>query len=176
MLPEIHFRSLTEDDFELLHTWLNQPLVREFYQKEAITLAEVDAHYRPRLSQQWPTRCLFAMFQEEPFAYLQTYTLAAWPDYAALLQLDHGVSIDFYIGEPGYLGKGLGRAMLTQFLAQVLWVLYPAESRCYLAHTASNHRALNASKASGFRYLRDFIEEGQTMTLLVFARETSDFD
>lgn len=176
MLPEIQFRSLTEDDFKLLHTWLNQPLVREFYQKVPITLAEVADEYRPRLAPQWPARCFIAMFHEEPFAYLQTYTLAAWPEYAALLQLDHGVSIDFYIGEPSCLGRGLGQAMLRQFLDQVLWVLYPAESRCYLAHSASNHRALKASKASDFQYLRNFIREAQTMSLLVFERVTSDFD
>ena len=176
MPPEIQFRSLTEDDFELLHAWLNQPQVREFYQKEPISLAEVEAHYRPRLAPQWPTRCFIGMFNEEPFAYLQTYTLAAWPEYAALLQLDSGLSMDFYIGEPSYLGRGLGQAMLRHFLDQVLWVLYPAESRCYLAHSASNHRALKASKASGCQYLRDFIEDRQTMSLLVFERVTSDFD
>lgn len=176
MPPEIQFRSLTEEDFKLLHTWLNQPLVREFYQKVPITPAEVADHYRPKLAPQWPTRCFIAMLHEVPFAYLQTYTLVAWPDYAALLQLDHGVSMDFYIGEPRYLGTGLGRAMLKQFLNQVLWVLYPTESRCYLAHSASNHRALKASTASDFQYLRDFIVEAQTMSLLVFERVISDFD
>ena len=175
MSPEIQFRSLTEDDFELLHVWLNQPLVRQFYQKLPISPVEVDAHYRPRLAPLWPTRCFIAMFHQEPFAYLQTYTLAAWPDYAALLQLDHGVSMDFYIGEPDYLGKSLGQAMLRKFLEQVLWVLYPAESRCYIAHSALNYRALKSSQAAGFHYLREFMQDGQTMSLLIFERNASDF-
>ena len=168
MPPEFQFRSLTEDDFELLHAWLNQPQVREFYQKEPITLAEVDAHYRPRLALGWPTRCFIAMIDHEPFAYLQTYTLAAWPDYAASLHLDHGTSMDFYIGDPAYGGRGLGQAMLRQFLDRVMWVLYPSESLCYLAHAASNHRALAASRAAGFQHLRNLMEDGQTISLLVF--------
>ncbi len=176
MSPEIQFRSLTEDDFALLHAWLNKSHVREFYQKEPITLAEVDAHYRPRLAPGWPTRCFIAMLDDKPFAYLQTYTLAAWPNYAALLQLGHGTSMDFYIGEPAFVGRGLGQAMLRQFLDRVLWVLYPGESLCYLAHAASNHRALAASRSAGFQHLRNVMEDGKTISLLVFARKTSDFD
>lgn len=176
MSPEIQFRSLTEDDFALQHTWLNQPLVREFYQKEPISLAEVEAHYRPRLAPGWPTRCWIAMIDHEPFAYLQTYTLVAWPDYASRLQLDSGVCMDFYIGDPAFLGRGLGQAMIGQFLDRVLWVLYPEESLCYLAHAASNLRALAASRAAGFQHLRNLMEDGQTISLLVFERKLSDFD
>ena len=116
------------------------------------------------------------MIDHEPFAYLQTYILAAWPDYASRLKLDSGVCMDFYIGDPAFLSRGLGQAMIGQFLNGVLWALYPEESLCYVAHAASNLRALAASQGAGFQHLRNLMEDGQTISLLVFERKQSDFD
>jgi hypothetical protein len=42
--------------------------------------------------------------------------------------------------------------------------------RCFITHQVENTQAIAASKAGGFRYLRDFAEEDFHNALLVFER------
>jgi aminoglycoside 6'-N-acetyltransferase len=171
-LPAVDFRPVAETDFPLMTGWLAQPHVRAFFQKKPITLAEVAAKYGPRVRGEDPTHCHLALDAAgRPFGYLQCYRNLDWPDWAAEIDVADGLSIDLYIGEPDLVGSGHGRAMLGAYVRQVAFPLYPAETRCYIAHAHDNTAALACSRAVGFRDLGDFIEDGVDMRLLLLERD-----
>ena len=170
MSGAIGFRPVTEADLPLLHDWLNRPHLRRFYQKRPISLEEVTAEYMPAIRGEEPGRLHLALLGDRPFGYLQCYRNLDYPDYARELGLDDGASIDFYIGEPDRLGRGLGKRMERSYVLDVVFPLYPHESNCYVCHEAANLAALACSQAAGFRPLRDVTEAGQASRLLVFPR------
>ena len=170
-LPAVGFRPVAETDFPLMNAWLAQPHVRTFFQKDPITLAEVAAKYGPRVRGEAPTRCHLALDGAgRSFGYLQCYRNLDWPDWAAEIDVDGGLSIDLYIGETSRIGGGYGRAMLGAYVHDVAFPLHPDESRCYIAHAHDNAAALACSRAVGFRDLGDFVEDGVNMRLLLIER------
>ncbi|HZC17798.1 MAG TPA: GNAT family N-acetyltransferase [Caulobacteraceae bacterium] len=169
-LPLIGFHRVSEADFPLMTGWLAQPHVRVFFQKTPISLDEVAAKYGPRVRGENPTHPHLALYGGRPFGYLQCYRNVDWPEWAAEISVEHGLSIDLYIGDPAFVGAGYGRAMLGAYVREVAFPLYPDESRCFIAHTHANTVALACSRAVGFHDVGDFVEDGVNMRLLVIDR------
>ena len=76
------FRPLAADDIPLLHRWLNNPLVAEWYGLgvENIpfpALEQVETNYLPRVRGEKPTYCYIMCLGEREFGYVQTYRSAA---------------------------------------------------------------------------------------------------
>jgi len=159
----IAFRLLAAADFPMLTGWLAQPHVRRFVQKTPMTLEDVAAKYGPRVQGEQPIICHVAQSDGGDFGYLQAYLNRDWPD-AADGQAD-GISLDLYIGEPAFLGRGLGRGMLGAY-ARGLALPHFAETTAYIAHELANTAALACSKVVGFTPLREFVEDGEPMLLL----------
>ena len=170
-VPSIAFRPLALDDGPLLTRWLAEPHVRRFYQRKPITLAEVEAEYGPAIRGEEPSLCHTAACDGAPFGYIQCYANMAYPDYAAIIGADHGVSVDLYIGDPAFVGRGFGRAMLAGYLARVAFPAYPDEELAYIAHEPDNLAALACSLAVGFKPLRRIVEDGVPEQLLSLRRE-----
>ena len=168
--PTIEFRPLEFADCPLLTRWLMEPHVRRFYQREPITLAEVEAEYGPTIRGEEPSLSHIAASAGAPFGYIQCYANMAYPDYAETIGVDHGISVDLYVGEPACVGRGFGRAMLAGYLAQVAFAAYPDEDLAYIAHEPDNLAALACSRAVGFKPLRRIVEDGVVDQLLVVSR------
>ena len=76
----IKFRLLRKDDLPLLHEWLNQLHMKEFYQKEPIALEAVTTKYMPRILQNEPAFSYIALLDKKPFGYIQYYKNTDWRD------------------------------------------------------------------------------------------------
>ena len=163
----ITFRPLDTSDLTRLAAWLMEPHVRRFYQPAPITLAEVTAEYAPMIGNHTPTICHLAVSGGAPFAYVQSYRNLAYPEWAATIAVDDGISVDLFIGDPAFLHRGFGRALLDAYLTQVGFAHFRTETRAYIAHATANTTALRCSKAAGFRPLREFMEDGVPTLLLV---------
>jgi aminoglycoside 6'-N-acetyltransferase len=166
----IEFRRVAEADFSLLTAWFAEPHVRRFYQKTPVTLAEVAAEYGPAIRGEEPTLCYLAAEGATPYAYLQCYRNMDYPEWANVIGVSDGISLDLFIGEPAYLRRGLGRAALGGFLRRIAFPRYIGETRAYIAHERTNTTALRCSEAVGFRHLRDFREHGIETVLLAIER------
>lgn len=155
----------------MLARWLAEPHVRRFYQKTPVTLDEIVREYGPALRGEEPTYCHLALYLGAPFAYLQCYRNADYPDWARTIGVADGVSIDLYIGEPAFLHRGLGRAALGAYLRDVAFAHFPAERRGYIGHDPGNTAALRCSESAGFRRIGTFVENGIEMALLAAERD-----
>lgn len=170
----IGFTDLRLSDLSKLQTWLNRPHLRRFFQKEPVTLPHVLAEYGPAIRGEEPSHCHVAWHAGEPFGYLQCYRIAAWPGWAALIGSDEGTGVDLAIVEPHMIGRGFGRAMLSDYLRDVVFSLFPAENSCFIAHQLENTAAIACSRAVGFRYLRNFREDNFENALYALERDKSD--
>jgi RimJ/RimL family protein N-acetyltransferase len=167
---QLSFQPLEEQDLPLLYSWLQQPHVREFYHRKGVaSWEETRRHYLQRLTPGWPTKCFLSCLGT-PVGYIQTYRIADYPEYAATIGETEGISVDLFIGDMAYLGKGWGRLILMKFLHEIAFPMFPEEDVCWIYHEKLNHRALRASKAAGFRYVRDFREDGDLKELLTLCK------
>ncbi|MGH7124431.1 MAG: GNAT family N-acetyltransferase [Stellaceae bacterium] len=169
MMPVI-FRPLEVQDFTLLTRWLAEPHVRRFYQKTPVALDEIAREYGPAVRGEEPTLSHLALLDGAPFAYVQCYRNADYPEWVEIMGAADGVSIDLYIGDPAFLHRGLGRAALSGYLRQVVFKRYAGERRAYIGHEPANTSALRCSEAAGFRHVGTFIEDGIEMLLLAAER------
>ncbi|MES2721955.1 MAG: GNAT family N-acetyltransferase, partial [Pseudomonadota bacterium] len=165
----IAFRPLAAADFPMLTRWLAEPHVRRFVQKTPISLEDVTAKYGPRVRGEQPLICHLACQDGAPFGYLQAYRNRDWADYAQVMGHGDGVSLDLHIGDPAFVGKGLGRAMLGGYVREVALPHY-AERRAYIAHDLDNAAALACSRSAGFEPLEQFVEDGEVKQLLRLER------
>ena len=168
---QLSFRRIAEEDIPTIYSWLQEPHVREFYHRNSVpSWEETRRHYLQRLDPGWPTKS-FLSCVGHPIGYIQAYRIADYPEYAAMIGETEGISVDIFIGESGFLGVGWGRLILRKFLDEVAFPLFHPEKVCWIYHEPANQRALRASKAAGFQYVRDFIEDGALKELLMLRRE-----
>lgn len=166
----LSFRRLREEDFLLLHDWLNQPHVRDFYQQQAINLLEIRQKYTPRLQSDSTIHCFIICCDRIPIGYIQTYLIEDCPDYAAVIGGKDGVCIDLYIGEKAFLKQGLGYLIELKFLRDIAFQISSAD-KCYVSHAKVNLPALKTSRKAGFLYLQDVVEDNQINELFVITKE-----
>jgi aminoglycoside 6'-N-acetyltransferase len=133
---EITFRPVEERDFPLLTDWLAEPHVRGFYQKTSVSLEEVASEYGPWVRGEEPSICHLAISAGNPFAYLQCYRNADYPEWMDMIGVDGGISVDLYIGESTYLRKGLGRASLSLSAAGRFSILQRGKARLHRPRAA----------------------------------------
>lgn len=141
------FTRLSRADFPLLHRWLNEPHVQEWW-GGPVSRAEVDEKYVVHATSA-TVRGYFVHQNGAPFAYIQAYDVDAagdgwWPDARA-----GEVGVDQFIGEPAFMGKGLGSRLLRAFCDTVVFA-DPAVVRIITDPAPANARAIRAYEKAGF--------------------------
>lgn len=163
----ILLRPLKPDDLTLLHRWLSEPHLRPFYMRRDESLEQVEQKIRTRCALGHATHVLIALADGEPYGHCQWYLNRSYPDWAATLGRPDGVSIDYFIGEPSRLGKGLAAPMLRSLIDHASPVLAPRDRRFYIAHDDSNTIAKRATLAAGFKATAAFANTGLPSTLFM---------
>ncbi len=148
---DLHFQRLTHLDLTRMHRWLNTHHVRRWYSKRSLAYAEVVARYQPCIDRERPTEPFLIMSAATPIGYIQTYALIDYPDYNQYVQADeHAAGVDLFIGEPRFLGRGLGCLSLRAFLSTVVFA-NPRFTACIMGPEPTNRRAIRTYQRVGFR-------------------------
>lgn len=167
MTDTLTIRPLAEADLPLLFSWLNEGHLRPYYQRKPISIRDVEEKYLPRLSPDHPTHCLIAEANACPFGYLQWYFNRDFPEYGIdILAEPNGVSLDYFIGDPDYLGRRLGDRMLRAAIASFGQNIAAEDALCFVGHHRNNRSAISCSKRAGFTFRKHFIEEDEEHVLL----------
>jgi aminoglycoside 6'-N-acetyltransferase len=166
---DLSFRPMRADDLPQLHEWLQRPHVARWYHDHG-PYEGVVAHYLPAIEGRDPTDHYIVVLDGAPIGMLQTYVVADYPDYAALVGVTDRATagVDILVGEEELTGRGLGTAILRRFVAEV--VLARPETTAVVADPdAANAASLRAFEKAGFRAVGEFVEEpgdGQTHVLV----------
>ncbi len=154
-LDNITFKKLELTDLPLLHKWLNSAHVHEFYDKDKEnTIEAVEKRYAPKIKGEKPTDCYFVLYENKPVGYIQKYFVNDWQELGDFLDYDETVvSIDLFIGDPDFMGKGFGSVMISEFLNKVVFA-DPSITTCMIGPEPSNKRAIKAYQKVGFRHVQ----------------------
>ncbi len=151
----ISFRKLEIEDLELLHQWLNEPHVREFYDKDkSCTLEDVTKRYTPKTTGEEHSQSFIFSYQDTPIGYIQTYEVSDYPRYAKAVGFGEDTAgIDLFIGDPEFIGKGLGHLVLKKFIDEVVFSKENI-TNCIVGPEPNNKRAINSYGKAGFKYIK----------------------
>lgn len=118
----LELRLLTGDDISLVESWLNKEHVKKWYEVPhmGVTLDDWLYEIKERNGEfKWITY-LIAMWQGQPIGFCQYYKCVDSIDEDfGDLPLCGSYGIDYMIGEEAYLGKGLGRGIITKLVEQI---------------------------------------------------------
>ncbi|MFJ7326071.1 GNAT family N-acetyltransferase [Streptomyces cyaneofuscatus] len=150
----ITWRRLTEDDFPLLISWLEQPHVARWWNHET-SVEAVRRDFGPAVRGEEPSEELLAHLDGTPMGLLQRCGLADYPEYlveiAALVDVPAGaMTIDYLIGEPQLVGRGLGPRMIRSAV-QAIWDEHPGAPCVLVPVSAANRASWRALEKAGMR-------------------------
>jgi aminoglycoside 6'-N-acetyltransferase len=151
---DFSFRPLRRTDFPLLQRWLAEPHVLRWWNHET-TAAAVERDFGDSVDGREPAENWLVLADGEPLGLIQC---CFWEDYPEYLEEIAGVyavppaalTIDYLIGPPLYVGRGLGTQMIAAFLDEA-WVRHPAASSVVVPVVAANTASCRALEKSGFR-------------------------
>lgn len=133
----IVLRAMTHGDLPILAGWLRAEHVRRWWGNAGAPDDEwVAATYGPRVDGTTPTRMWVVDVNGHSIGFVQDYRIRDHPDFALLTPDPDAIGLDYVIGEPAWVGRGLGARILWTWMVRARHRFPDATS--YLA--APDHR------------------------------------
>ncbi len=147
------FAPISRDDFPLLASWLTMPHVALWWNDDS-SPAGLEASYGGCVDGSEPAEVFIAHCDGMAVGLVQRFRLGAYPQYldelAQLLAVPAvASSIDYLVGPPDALGKGIGSAMIGAF-AELLWDDDPGTPAIIVPVHAENRASWRALERAGF--------------------------
>ncbi|ANY10311.1 acetyltransferase [Pseudonocardia sp. HH130630-07] len=138
----------------MLRAWLAEPHVHRWWFHDTGPGA-VERDFGPAMRGEEPAEDLVVELGGEPVGLLQRCRWQDYPEYVAEVEpyvvLPPGaVTIDYLIGSPGLVGRGLGPRMIAGAVAGV-WERYPDAPAVVVPVVAVNRASWRALEKAGFR-------------------------
>lgn len=154
----IAFRSLRRSDFDLLASWLAEPLVARWWNHEW-TPAAIERDFGAAVDGREPTEVHLASVEDRTFGLIQRYALDAYPEYveelSTVISVPPGaVGIDYMVGEPEMRGRGLGAGMIAAYVGRS-WEAFPDASDVIVPVSAANPGSWRALERAGFERIAE---------------------
>lgn len=109
----VEFRNLQKEDCHILHLWLQEPHVREFWDDGIRTLEQTQSYY---YQENGVDRFIF-LIDSHPAGYIQSYDLKLSDNYKKFSKENKKtIGVDFFIGDKQVLGKGLAKIIMQKFI------------------------------------------------------------
>jgi aminoglycoside 6'-N-acetyltransferase len=149
MSPAITFRPLARGHFPLLQKWLETPHVRAWW-NDPSDLASLESHYGPCIDRVDPTEVFLIEDAGHPIGWIQWYRWSDNPEHAQQLGANlTSAGIDLAIGELNSIDRGLGPAIIRQFVTEIVFS-DPTNTAVFADPQEANLRSLRAFAKAGF--------------------------
>ncbi|MEM1115423.1 MAG: GNAT family N-acetyltransferase [Bacteroidota bacterium] len=168
-MPDVTFRPLAEGDLRLLHRWLNDPAVVQWWEGEDVSWPAVVRDYGPGHGD--PVEHWLALLDGAPLGWLQCYTAADLVDEETGLWADHldlatTAGIDYLVGSDAPRGRGLGAAMIRAFVRDVVFAAHRTWTLAAAGPFEANVASWRALAKAGFRRLAVLDDEDGPCVLM----------
>jgi len=152
-MNDIAFRPLARSDFPLLARWLAEPHVARWWNHGTSPQA-VDADFGPSVDGADPAEVFIVLLDGRPVGLLQRYLFCDNPGYqdelAALLPVPApALSMDYFVGVPETLRRGVGSAMLRRAVAHC-WRDHVSAPSVIVPVNAANRASWRTLERAGF--------------------------
>lgn len=142
-------RPMTRGDFTDVARWVSQPHVAKWWDDHR-TLEQVEKYYGPALNGEDPTRLWVWESNGRSIGFGQDYRISDHPDYALLCSHPDAIGFDYAIGEPAYVGRGIGTSLIWIYLRDIVWPAYPGVLEFFAAPDHRNTASLRLLAKLGF--------------------------
>ena len=162
------------DDLALLHEWLQRPHIQRWWSRTE-TYAEVVEDYLPAIEGSNPADLYFALLDDRPIGFVQSYVLTDYPDDAQIVGADPGAAgVDLFIADANLTGQGIGSELICRFVSEIVFV-QPATTHCIADPEAGNVVSIRAFQKAGFRVVSEYHDprDGKMHALVRLDREQS---
>ena len=146
---KISFKKLTKEDVPLLVRWFSHPHVHKWW--PILEQGEVIDHFLKRIRSK-DTFGFIVYFDDEPIGYIQYYYINPEGEksgkYLPTLP-PHTIGTDQFIGDPDYIGKGVGTKMIKAFI-EYLRKIEPNTTTLIVDPEPANAVAIRCYEKVGF--------------------------
>ena len=147
----ITFEPLAITHFPLLLKWLETPHVKTWWNDHVIwTLELIEKKYSCYVTSSNLIKAYIICMEGKPIGYIQCYNKHDFPrehDYAIELPTSCA-AIDWYIGEPDFIGRGIGTRTLKLFLDIHIFTSF---DNVFVDPDTPNVGAIHVYKKVGFK-------------------------
>ncbi len=152
----LSFRPLTRGDASLLAGWLADPHVHEWWDHDW-SPAGIEADFGAMMDQTDSTDGYIALLDDQPIGFVQFCRYVNEPGYrdelVGLVDFpDDAGSVDYLIGDPRCVGRGVGTAMLRAFTEWV-WSFDPPLSSLVVPVNSANDASWRALLSAGYHII-----------------------
>ena len=134
----VTLRAMDASDLDLVRRWMAEPHVVCWYLADSSIDEELD-ELRACVAGEVPTHALLVTEDGRPVGWCQWYRCDDYPEHAAGVGAAPGdLGIDYAVGDPDRIGRGVGTAMVAALVAHVT-ALHP--TRGIVADPDARHAA-----------------------------------
>jgi RimJ/RimL family protein N-acetyltransferase len=110
---QVTIRSMVRGDLPSVTRWRAADHVARWWVGDGEpSLAAVTEKYGPRIDGMTPTRMWVAEVNGRSVGFVQDYRISDYPDYAVLTPDPQAIGCDYAVGDPHWIGRGIGTRML----------------------------------------------------------------
>lgn len=142
--PVLSLRPMAYADLADLVSWLAQPHVAPWYSGPS-TVDEAAAKYGPRIDGTEPVLVHILDVDGVAAGFFQCHVTSA-----SATGLPDEVGIDHLIGDPQWVGRGLGPQAIWAYLREVVLPRFPTATHVVADPVAGNVRSIRALEKAGF--------------------------
>jgi RimJ/RimL family protein N-acetyltransferase len=166
----IRFEKATFDHKDAIFGWLNQPHMQEFWDNSPEHREDILNFMSGRVTPSSYHSGLFdywvGSIDDSPYCLVMTYEEHKDDDEAPepfkpyLSDPGETYSLDFGIGNPTFVGKGLAAPTLKAFTDFFSKEIDPRTKRFLIDPGTHNPRAIHVYQKAGFKIVSEFVQEG----------------
>jgi len=145
----IVLRPMTRGDLPIVAGWLRQDHVRRWWGNDGATDEQVAARYGPRVDGTTPTRMWVVDLNGHSIGFVQDYRIRDYPDVALLTPGPDAIGLDYVIGVPAWVGRGLGARILWTWMVRAR-DRFPDATAYFAAPDHANAASLRILGKAGF--------------------------
>lgn len=133
----VSLRAMSRGDLPLMTRWRQAEHVHRWWAAAGEPTAErVEAQYGPGIDGMTPTRLWVAEVNGRSVGFVQDYRIKDYPEFALLTPDPEALGVDYAVGEPEWVGRGIGTRVLWA------WAVKAAQRHPGVRHyfAAPDHR------------------------------------
>ena len=154
----VAFRPMTRADLADVIEWQAAPHVARWWASD--DPRDEPSRHQARVDGSDPTRMWVIEVNGRSVGFVQDYRIGDHPEYAILTGEPDAVAFDYAIGDPAWVGRGVGTRVLWTFLRDVVHSYYPDATTYFAAPDHRNAASLRVLEKLGFQQGLWFDEPG----------------